>query len=475
MKQTNFNILLLTFFLFCSLTPVAQVETLNIEDAVYLSLKNNREIKIAIMNVKKADAAVGEAFGYALPSLDFSANYAHFLKKPKMSFPDFEALLTNATYNILFNESVIPKDESKFLPVRNVLQSFVQSNNYETSLQLTQTLFSSAVFRGIGASQIYLDLARADLKNKISETVLSVQQAFYGVLLTKELLLITEESFVNAQENLSTVQAMFEQGLVSDFDRLQAEVQVENIRPIVLQITNTLTNAKNALKILLGIDQATEIDVEGNFSFDKMENIIDDDFIDQAMVSNYTIGVLELKKQVDEAFIDLDRAEFWPTLAGFGNYTYAGSSDEWAFQNYSALTVGLSFSINLFRGGQTGNRIEQSTINYLQTEEQLKQLREYITAQVKSKLIELKRVTGLLEAQERNVQLAERAYEISVVKYKEGTATQLEVQNSDLALKQAKINRLQSMHSYMITKFELEQLLGQTDDRYISAVQYDEQ
>lgn len=458
--------ILTVFILLLQHTVSAQVQTLTIEDAIQTALKNNSEIKIALMNVEKAEAAVDEAFGYALPSLDLSANFSHFLQKPKTSFPDFEALLTNATYSILFDENVIPRDDEKFHSVQNVLQSFVQANNYETSLQLTQTLFSSAVFRGIGASQIYLNLAEEDLRNKISETVLNVQKAFYGVLLSKELLLITEESFQNAQDNLITVNKMSEQGLVSDFDRLQSEVQVENIRPTVSQMQNNLVNAKNALKIVLGLDQQTDIDVSGDFKSEKIKNLSEEDMLFQATQSNFGIRALELKKQVDEAFVDLDRSEFWPTLAAFGNYSYAGSSDNWNFQNYSSLTVGLSLSINLFRGGQTKSRIEQSTITYMQTEEQLNQLKDFVKLQVISKQLELKRVSELLDAQERNVHLAQRAYNIAVVKYKEGTATQLEVQNSDLALKQAKINKLQSRYSYLITKHELEQLLGQTDERY---------
>jgi len=463
-KLVKTSLILLLFFPFIS---IAQVQTFTIDEAIQTAIENNRDIKIALMNVQKADAAVSEAFGYALPKLDASASFSHFLKKPKMSFPDFEALLTNAAYNILFDENVIPRDDSKFRPVNNTLQSFVQANNFETNLQLTQTLFSSAVFKGIGASHIYLNLAKEDLKNKVSETVLNVQETFYGVLLTKELLKITEESFKNAQDNLVTVKAMYDQGLVAEFDKLQAEVQVENIRPVVSQMQNNLLNAKNALKIVIGIDQQVDIDVAGEFSFDKMQNLEEEDLVHKAVQSNYGVKTLMLKEQVDEAFVDLDRAEFWPTLAAFGNYTYAGTSDKWNFQNYSSLTVGLNLSINLFSGGQTKSRIEQSTITYMQTQEQLNQFKDLIESQIKAKLLEIKRVTALLDAQERNVQLAQRSYEIAVVKYKEGTATQIEVQNTDLALKQAKINKLQSLHSYMITKFELEQLLGQTNEKYI--------
>jgi outer membrane protein len=474
MKQLHLYIIVMILILHLSYPVLGQTKKLTIEDAIQTALENNRDIKIALMNVQKADAAVSEAFGYALPSLDLSVNFNRFLQKPKTSFPDFEALLTNATYNILFEENVIPRDDNKFLPVQNKLQSFVQSNNYETSLLLTQTLFSSAVFRGIGASEIYLNLAKEDLKNRVSETVLNVQKAFYGVLLTKDLLEITKESFTNAQDNLSTVQKLFEQGLVSDFDKLQAEVQVENIRPVVSQMENQLVNALNGLKIVLGIDQQVNIDIIGEFKLEKMPDQVKEDLIQQAVQSNYAIKTLKLKSQVDEAFVDLDRSEFWPTLAAFGNYSYAGTSDKWNFQNYSSLTVGLSFSMNLFRGWQSKSRVEQSTITYLQTEEQLEQLKDFTRSQVEAKLLELHRVEALLDAQERNVQLAERAYEIAVIKYKEGTATQLEVQNADLALKQARINRLQSLYSYLVTKFELELLLGQTDQKYIGAINYED-
>ena len=127
----------------------SQPQSYTLDTAIKTALKNNSDVKIAEMNVRKASAAVHEAFGYALPSLDLSAGFTHFLEKPKTPFPDFAALLGNATYSILFDERVIPRDDNKFKPVGYSLQSFALANNYETNLQLTQILFSSAVFRGI--------------------------------------------------------------------------------------------------------------------------------------------------------------------------------------------------------------------------------------------------------------------------------------------------------------------------------------
>jgi len=458
----------LLFFLLLQLPVLSQIKIYSIEEAIDTALTNNRDITISKLNVNKAGAAVSEAFGYALPSLDLSGGFTHFLKKPKTSFPDFEALLTNATYNILFDEGVIPEDDSKYLPMDNKLQTFAQANNFQTDLTLTQVLFNSAVFEGIGASQIYYDLAKSELSNQVSKTVLSVKKSFYNVLIAKEVLKITQASFTNADDNFNNVKALYKEGMVSEFDRLQAEVRVENIRPALLQVENLLVNALNAFKITLGINQNDSIDVAGEFVYKPFENIDESALIDEALSANYDLKSLDLKKQVDKAFIQLDVAEYWPSLATFGNYTYAGSSDNWDYQNYSSFTVGLNLSINLWKGNRTKNKVEQSTISYKQTEEQYLLLKDYTTINVKSKILELKRVQSLLDVQSRTIEVAERAYNIAKIRYSEGAGSQLELQNADEDLRQARLNRVQSVHSYLIAVFELEQILGRTNPKYFT-------
>jgi outer membrane protein len=470
MKKGLFYIIffILLFMALPSQSLFAQTQTLTMDEAIQLALVNNKDIKISYLNTEKSSAAVREAFGYALPSVDIAADFSHFLKKPKMPFPDFEALLTNATYSILFDENVIPRDDSKFVPIETTLQSFALNNTYSASLTLTQVLFSSAVFEGIGATKTFYELSRAELNNTVSKTVLSVQTAFYGVLLSKAVLDITNASFTNAQENFNNVKALYNQGMVSEFDMLQAEVQVENIRPVLLRIENALVTAKDGLKIIIGADQREEIDVSGEIELDSIDISNEDELIEEALLSNFNIQSLELKKQVDEAFIQLDVSEYWPTLAAFGNYTYTGSSDDLYFQNYDYSTVGLSLTFNLWQGNRTKNAVEQSTITFKQTEEQLLQLKDFTTLEVKAKIQELKRVKSLIEVQERTVKLAQRAYDISKVRYQEGAGSQLELQNADQDLRQARLNRVQAIHSYLVTKLELDQLLGRTNPQYFT-------
>lgn len=74
--------------------------------------------------------------------------------------------------------------------------------------------------------------------------------------MTIDLHQIAQTRFTNANDHLQNIKAMREQGLVSEFAELSASVQVENIRPILVQLENTNIDVTNGLKILLNIDRS---------------------------------------------------------------------------------------------------------------------------------------------------------------------------------------------------------------------------
>lgn len=465
------KIKLLVFGILLSFVQMYGQQTdVTLNEAIKIALRNNREIEIAKMDVVKANSAVSEAFGYALPSVDVSGNFSHFIEKPMMAFPDFEAMLNNSTYGVLFNEGIIPEDNSKFLPMDFKLQTFAQSNNFEATAQVTQILFNSAVFTGIGASEIYLNLAKENLKRTIAKTVLSVKRAYYGVLLTENLYGIAQSRFTNASDHLSNIKAMRSQGLVSEFAELQVQVQVENIRPILVKLENANIDAINGLKILMNIPQETEISVLGKMEYTDEELPNEMELVNEAKSSNFTLSTLKIKNLLDDEFTAIDRGAYWPTLAAFGNYSYAGSSDEWDFQNYSSSMVGVSLSINLFQGGRTANKVEQGVIASQQTKEQIHSLSDATEMQVKSNLNDLNRVKKEIVAMGRNVSLAERAYKIADDRYKEGEGSELEVKDADISLSDARVNYTRAIHDYLVSKASLYNLVGRIDKEYYNFV-----
>ncbi len=455
--------LLMTPFLW---SPAQAQRILSIDDAIQIALQHNRDIELAKLEIDKAQARVDGAYGYAYPSIDFSAGFSHFLQKPKMPFPDFAAMLNNATYGVLFKEAVIPYDPNKLLPIDTKLQAFAQTNNYQTKAELTQIIFSARVLTGIGAAQIYLQLSEENIKRVISKTVLNVKKAFYGVILTKDLLKIAEGRFSNAKEYLETIKSMRKQGLVSQFEQLQAEVQVENIRPILQQLENAHIEALGGLKILLNIDQNEQIEVAGEMDYKKEALPSEEGLIDEALHSNLNIKTLKIKQKLDNAQVKLARTEYWPSFAGFANYIYAGSSDNFKFQHYNSSTVGIGMSINLFQGFRTAREIQQKKIELSKTKTQISVLIDAVVRDERTRLNELKRVQKQIELMDKNIKVAERAYEIAEDRYKTGQGIQLEVKNADIALKQARVNYTNAVYDYSIAKAKLYDLVGRIDKKY---------
>jgi outer membrane protein TolC len=443
-----------------------QAKTLSLDSAIAFAISNNAEIKMAQLEVEKANFAVKEAYGYAYPSLDFTAQFSHFIEKPQMAFPDFRAMLNNAVYGVMFKEKLLPEDNDKFLPMNTILQSFALANSYQTTLSLTQVLFSSTVFKGISSSGVYQQLSREALLSKISGTILNTKKAFYGALLSQEVLRITKESFENAQKNLASVKALQKQGMVSEFDAIRAEVQVENIRPMIVQMENNLVLVKNGLKLVIGLDQNEQLEITGSLDYVEKSLPNEQEIIKSAVTDNFDIKTIKTKRNFDEALIDLDVSNYYPTIAAFGNYAFAGSSDDFNFQSYRQSLVGINLSINLFNGFRTTQRVQQGKINVMKSDETINQLEEVVVSQVKSKLIEVERIKSNLEAQDRNILLAQKAYDISNLRYKEGTGNQLEIENADMALRQAKTNRLQSVYQYITAFAELENLSGVLENKY---------
>jgi outer membrane protein len=459
-------LLIITFSFIQSGLIQAQSKKITVNDAITIALENNREAKIARLNVIKASSAVDQVLGNAYPSLDFSANYFHYLQKMKMPFPDFQALLTNATYSILFDEKVLTRDNSKYLPMNTTLQSFSLFNNYQATFQVSQVLFNSSVLEGIGAAKNYRDLSKDQLYSTAFKTIHDIKSAFYGILLTKEMLIIMEASLKNANDNLSNVRLIFNQGFATEFDTLQVAVRAENIKPVILQLQNQTKNSINGLKVLMGIDQSQDIDITGSLDYTRESLPELESTIQKAFNTNIDLQTLTSQKEFNEALIRVDKSGYWPMLSAYGNYTFQGASDDFNFQHYPQAMIGLSLSMNLFNGFQTTKKVEQSTITVQQTSEQIAQFKDYLSSQIKAKILELQRVQGNIEAQDHNIQLAQRAYEISNERYIAGTGTQIEIENSDIALRMAKSNRLQSVYDYLVAKNDLENILGQCDTSY---------
>lgn len=439
---------ILRVFLVSSLLALplqAQQRSLSLDEAISTALTNNRDLHVARLEVDRADAAAKEALGNALPSLNVTGNYTRNIKSPVFFFPN--------------------QQTGQQEPVK------IGANNaFTATAQLTQVIFNSAVFTGVGTAKTYQDAAREQYKGMITQTILSVREAYYNALFAREGWQLLQQSLGNAEENLRNVQVLYREGLVAEYDAIRAEVTVENIRPQVLQAEQQYKDAQNALKLVLGIEVGEQINLTSDFDYQAAEQPTLQILQERMLNNNYTLRSLELQQRVNEELIDIQQSEYLPTLALFGNYTFQGQSDDFNFTTVSSAAAGMNLSLSLFQGFQTTARVQQAQIDYMKIQQQIETLSQSLKLQAESVSGQIDNARRRVEAQGRTVEQAQRGYDIAQIRYKAGTGTQVEINDADLALRQARLNRLQSIYDYLVAQARLEQLIGDLQSRYLQTV-----
>lgn len=438
-------ILITLFFLIPFSTLFSEPISLTLDNAIKIGVQNNYATASSRNGIKKADEQVSEAFGSALPSLSLNAGYTRNLKSPVFFMTDF----LNPTSGKL------------------MMIQIGADNTFQTTLSANQILFNSAVFKAVGASKIYSNASKVQYKSSVVKTIVGVKKAFYGVLLARDYREVISKSLKNAEDNLKTVNSLFSEGFIPEFDKIRAEVGVQNIQPVLLQAENAYDNALNALKLQMGMDVNSEVEVTGKLELPgETDRINEKQEIENIQQNNYDLRTFDLQKKITQEIISLKESEYYPTISLFGNYSYQGQSNTFNFQTVTSSSVGLNFSINLFQGLQSNARTQQAKIDYMNADIQYKQLSEITKMQVINSIKQLEIAKKRIEVQINSVSNAEKGYEIALIRYKEGTGSQMEINDSDTALRQARLNQSQAIHDYLSAQADFESLTGKVDEKY---------
>ena len=445
--------LLCSTILLLSITISASAQTdslvlvrLSMEEAIRMALKHNPGLESARLEVQRAHAKVNEAWGYTMPRIDITGQYARALKKPRFFIPG----------------SFVGQ------PEKDVVALEVGStHSLSLGFTATQILFNGAVFIGVGASKVYSDAAEEMYHGKKSETVASVKKAFYGALLAGEAMQMMRSSLKNAEENLNNVKLLRSQGILSEYDELRAEVGVENIRPMVIQSETGYSLAVINLSNVIGVTINEGTAIAGELTFQPYDEEILAAAEQTMKESNSNLRALKLQKEMNEAFVNAERTNYLPTVAAFGNYQYQGQKNKFNFSSSDLIassTVGLQLSLNLFQGFQTNAKVEQAQVEVMKSETQLLSVENNLQAALRSYSGTLHQAQKRVEAQNKTVETAERGYKIVTGRFLANAATQLEVNDAQLALTQAKVNRMQAIYDYLVASADLDQLLGRVPE-----------
>ena len=436
-------------FFFIPLLSFPQENTvmeLTLDKAISLALDQNRDIKVAELEVEKSHKKVKESFGNLLPSFDASGQYTRNIKKPVIFLPP----------------------GTPFGPPGGgpTVMEIGYDNSYNGTISASLPIFMKQIYSGLKLSKQNLKLSKESYRESKINTISNVKKAYYGVLLTRELRDFMRMSLKDAEDNLENVRKMHKQGLVADYDLLKAEVQIENLKPNVMQAEDNYKLAIDGLKIAIGLNSDVEIKVLGQLKYDENAQIPTlDEALTELLAHNTTLRKLYFQTELTKTSIELAKAEFYPSLVAFGNYQYQTQADDFKFSDYywvKTAMVGLQLQIPLFHGLSRVAKVQQAELSHRQVMEQQSAVTEAIKTQLNSVLYKMAQAKNRIEVQKKSIEQAQLGYRIAQSRYKNGLGTQLEVNDAEVALTQARFNYAKAVYDFLVATVDYEQLVGKS-------------
>lgn len=221
------KIILMIFAGTCFLSAQENIMNLDLERAIQIALEKNTAVNVAKLEVDKSEEKLREARSGLFPNIDASGQYQRYIEKPVIFLPPGS-------------------------PFGDVLE-IGSNNSYLGTISASIPIFSLGLYDGIGIASKSVELNSVNFRFTEISTIGDVKKAFYSVLLAREFEDVIKQSLQNALQQFENVKRMNKQGAASDYDLLRAEVQVENLRPQVIQAENNYEISKENLKVLIGL------------------------------------------------------------------------------------------------------------------------------------------------------------------------------------------------------------------------------
>jgi len=439
-------------FLLCGSIPIqgisahaSEVFRLGVNDAIQLGMAGNRDLALGRMERDRASEQVRKAWSALLPQADARFEYTRHIEPTVVYFPSFGTAGVGP-----ITEYAISMD-----------------NAASARLSFSQKLFDARSFAALRASSLVRSISEEAYRAVVADVVTGIRKAYYSVLAADAGLKLYRESMRRNHEALRQSRALFTEGMAADIDTLKAYLAVENIRPDLLKAQKLTLIERARLKNLLGLAPSDSLELTDSLSVPVAPGHPSlDEAYRQALDARPDIRQLELQVDAESENIGVARGERYPMLTVVGQLQTqtqfddgtALSSTDWPVTS----SVGVQVSLPLFSGYRISAGVAEAKIKRMQARTRLEKLKADVRSELEVRLAEVEEALARVRVQDRTVLTAERSYRISLLRYREGVGSHLELTDAELQLFKARTDHEQALYDYLVASAELDRSLGNT-------------
>ncbi len=434
----------------CLGRPVAAAESdstlnLTLDEAIEIALSDNPTVQVADWEITKQEYAKKGSLAELFPTIDFSATYNRTIQKQVM---------------YMGGDDMPGMGEGEMSEGIKVGRNNVWSAGFSATLPI----ISAQLWKQLAISADEVELAVEKSRSSKLSMVSQVRQAFYGVLLAKDSYVTFKENYDNAMSNYVDIKQKYEQGLSSEYDLIRADVSVKNAEPNMFDAENAIVLAEWQLKALIGVDLALDIDCAGSLGDYEGDLYADYLSVDTTMVAgNSSLRQLDLQHRQLVETRKQAQAAYYPTLDLTFSYQWNAMAEDFKFKDYRwnpYSMLGLTLNIPIFSGGKRYNTLKQTKVQIEQLSLTRYDTERSLMVSVRQYVDKMRTCIMQYQSAAKGIEQARKGYEIAEKRYATGAGTLLEINDSQLALTQAQMNRSQSIYDFLVAKAMLDETMG---------------
>lgn len=409
---------------------------LALADAVNLALRQSPAILRAQKDLEAAQGIVIQTRAIALPTVAVGGSYARVQRTDVDIFeaPGF---------------------------------TFGTPQNWSSQVKLVQSLYEGgrllSAFRAAGLTR---QQSLLNYQTAVADTVLTVQLAYYDVLLAAQQITVQEASVQLLTNELSDTTRRFDAGTVPRFNVLRAEVELANARPKLINARNSFRISKNNLANLLGLNipagtfEDIPLRLSGKLEAEEF-NLELPRAISLALEKRTELGSLRKTEALRKEDVINAKSGYKPVLQGYVGYDIHNSmlSSDLAVTDRGWI-AGAQLSWNLFDGLRTQGKIREATANYERAGIDLDDRTRGIELEVRTAYSNFIEAREVLESERKVVEEADEALRLARARSEAGTGTQLDVLSAQTALTEARTTQVQALHDYETARARLQRAIG---------------
>ena len=409
--------------------------TLTLDRALEIALSDNPTIKVAEEEIALKKVTHKETWQNLLPQASIDGTWNHTISAAQMN-----------------------------LGGQSFKMGMDNSNTVSGVLNISLLIFAPSVYKAMSMTKTDIELAVEKSRASKLDLVNQVTKGYYQLMLTQDSYDVLQKSYKLAEDNYNIVNAKYQQGTVSEFDKISAEVQMRSIKPNVISAGNAVTLSKLQLKVLMGVTADVDIEIAdnlGNYETELFANELNQPAAN--LNNNTTMKQLDLNRKMLNQNIKSLRTNFMPTLGM--NYSYQYQSlynEDWNILDYNwsgSSALMFTLSIPLYKASNF-TKLKSNRIQIRQLEQNRLDTERKLNMQITSYQNNMAASSEQVVSNRENVMQAQKAVQIAGKRYEVGKGTVLELNTSQVQLTEAELTYNQSIYDYLVAKADLDQVLG---------------